>query len=103
MRAAAGAIRRARARARAHHEIAGDGLERGSTQRYQVCVMMHLTHAWQRASSAARVRLGAMRAAAGAISSARARARAHVEFDDFRELGQLQGLQRWIKPTLTHA
>jgi len=44
-----------------------------------------------------------MRAAAGAISRARARARAHSEIlRDFREPGELQGLQHWILD-LTHA
>ena len=53
MRAAAGAISRARARARAHVEMAADGLELGGVQELQLCVLLNLTHAWQRASSAA--------------------------------------------------
>ena len=49
MHAAAGAISRARARARAHRDMAGDGLERGETQGLQNWVITHLTHAWPRA------------------------------------------------------
>ena len=52
MRAAAGAINRARARARAHLEIAGDGFELGELQGGQRLRPTHLTHAWPRASSA---------------------------------------------------
>ena len=73
MRAAAGAIGRARARP-AHHEMAFDGLELGEVQGLQLWGIIHLTHAWPRASSAAG-RLGAMPAVAeGAISRARASA-----------------------------
>ena len=52
MRAAAGVISRARARANAHAEIAGDGFELREIQGGQLCVP-NLTHAWPRASSAA--------------------------------------------------
>ena len=45
MCAAAGAIGRARARARAHHEISGDGLELGELKCGQLCVLLDLTHA----------------------------------------------------------
>ena len=50
MRAAAGAISRALARPRAHLEIAFDGLEIDELQFGQLCVIIHLTHAWPRAS-----------------------------------------------------
>ena len=53
MRAAAGAISRARARARAHIEFVADGRERGEIQCGQLCVLLNLTRAWPRASSAA--------------------------------------------------
>ena len=64
MRAAAGAISRARERARARLEIAfddlaesvekaADGLELGEIQGLQVSVPTNLTHAWPRARSAA--------------------------------------------------
>ena len=76
MRAATGAISQARARARAHDEILGDQ-ERGSIQGGQLSVMMHLTHAWQRASSAARQALrdarGGGRVQRSAGEAARAR------------------------------
>ena len=52
MRAAGGAISRARARARAHIETAADGLELGEIQSGQLCILIDLTHAWPRASSA---------------------------------------------------
>ena len=52
MRAAAGAISRARARARAHYDVC-DGPELGVCHGLQLCVRVHLTHAWQLASSAA--------------------------------------------------
>ena len=103
MRAAAGAISRARTRARAHIEIVADGLELGELKCGQRCVLLNLTHAWPRASSA-KERLGAMRAAAGATSRARARARAHDEnAGDGRELGELQGGQLSVLLNLTHA
>ena len=45
-----------------------------------------------------------MRAAAGAISRARARARAHLELvADGLELGELQGGQLWVVLNLTYA
>ena len=53
MRAAAGSISRARARARAHPDRAADGRERGELQGGELCVDDNLTHAWPRASSAA--------------------------------------------------
>ena len=52
MRAAEGAISRARARARAHLEIV-DFREHGEIQSGQLCVPNHLTHTGPRASSAA--------------------------------------------------
>ena len=45
MRAAEGAISRARARARAHDVNFGDGQELAEIHGGQLCVMMHLTHA----------------------------------------------------------
>ena len=75
MRAAAGAISRARARARAHHELLGDGLELWELQGGQIWVITHLTHAWPRASSAAG-RLGAMPAVAARALRGERRARA---------------------------
>ena len=53
MRAAAGAISRARTRARAHIEIVADGLELGELKGGQLWVVIHLTHAWSQAGSAA--------------------------------------------------
>ena len=53
MHAAAVAISRALARASAHLENAGDGLELGEIQGLQLCIMSNLTRAWPRASSAA--------------------------------------------------
>ena len=53
MHAAEGAISRARMRARAHLEIAADGHEVGEIQGLQFYVLLHLTHVWPRASSAA--------------------------------------------------
>ena len=103
MRATAVAISRAWARASAHIEIALDGLELGSIQCGQLCVK-DLTHAWPRASSAAGGGLGAMRAAAGAMSRAQARARAHKEIAaDGLELGEIQRVQLCIMHNLTHA
>ena len=52
MRTVAAAISGARARARAHVEIAGDGRELGEIQGGQH-VLLTLAHAWPRASSAA--------------------------------------------------
>ena len=79
MRAAAGAISRARARARAHIESAGDGRELGELQVGQLWVLPDLTHAWPRASSAAGAARRDARGGAGAISRALARPRAHLE------------------------
>ena len=53
MRAATGAISRARARASGHLEVVADGLELGELKCGQLCVLHNLTHAWPRASSAA--------------------------------------------------
>ena len=93
MRAAAGAISRAaRARARAHLEISADGLELLELQFGQRPSVRNLTHERPCASSRQQGRLGAMRAAAGAISrAARARARAHLEIAaDGLELAEIQ-------------
>ena len=49
MRAAEGAIGRARTRARAHNEIVEDSRELGQLQLGQVIVMIDLTHAWPHA------------------------------------------------------
>ena len=54
MRAAAGAISRARARARAHEESGDDGRELGELQGGQYFVFRNLKDAWQRARSAVR-------------------------------------------------
>ena len=67
MRATAGAISRARARASAHNDHAADACKRGEIQCGQLWVRLHLTHAWPRAS-------GAKRKVAVSISGARARA-----------------------------
>ena len=104
MRAAADAIRRARARARAHVKLDGDFLERGEIQGGQLCVFYNLTHAWPRASSAAGEARRDARGCAGVISRARARARAHLEMAaDGLELGELQLGQLCVLLHLTHA
>ena len=52
MHAAAVAISRALARASAHYDVS-DGPELGVCHGLQLCVLLHLTHAWPRASSSA--------------------------------------------------
>ena len=73
-RGGAGAISRARTRARAHLEVADDYLELGENQVPQPCVIHNLKHTWPRASSAAGEARCDARGGVGAISRARARA-----------------------------
>ena len=100
MCAAKGAISRARARASRHREKVGEGLELGELKCGQLCVLSDLTHAWQRASSAA----GQARRDARGGGRDRARARAHVEIAaDGLELGEIQRGQLCVLHYLTHA
>ena len=69
-----------------------------------VLIGIRLTHAWQRASSAAGEARRDARGCTGAISRARARARAHSETaDDGPEISEIHGGQHQVLRNLTHA
>jgi len=69
-----------------------------------VLIGIHLTHAWQRASSAAQQARRDACGCTGAISRARARARAHLAMvaHPCFELGSIQCGQLWVTILLTH-
>ena len=80
MRAAAGAISRARTRARAHHETFLDFRKLGELQRLQHSVITYLKHAWPRASLAAGTARRDARGGGRDQPSAGEGARAHRDF-----------------------